>query len=83
MCTVNGFAALVGLLAQTSFDGGPVLLPTTGAEDIAQGQHGIDMLLCPVHACPFQAYVDDQFVAALHHATADGPTLSLKERILD
>lgn len=75
-------AALVGLLAQSGFDPGPVFLPAMGAQDIAQGEHGIDMRLGPMHPCAFQAGMHHQLVAALHHAAANWPTLCLKERVL-
>ena len=82
MGMMKSFATLSSLLAQTGFEFGPVFLPTTGAQDIAQGQHRIDMLFGPVHTGSLQACLDHQFVATLHHAASDRPTLRLKERIL-
>ena len=73
---------LASLVAQSGFDPGPVLLPTTRTKNIAKRQHGVDMLFCPVHAWAFQAGLDDQLVTTLHHATADRPALRLKERVL-
>ena len=75
-------APLTRMLTQSTFDLGPVFLPATGAQDIAQGEQGIDMFFGPVHAWAFQAGMHHQFVATLHHATADRPTLRLKEWIL-
>jgi hypothetical protein len=82
MHLMQSCVSLAGLLAQSGFDLGPVLLPTSRTEYIAQGQHGIDMFFCPVHAWAFQACVHDQFVATLHHATPNRPTLGLKEWVL-
>lgn len=82
MGAVDSTAALLSLLAQPGFDLGPVFPPATRAQDIADGQHGIDMFFCPVHACPFQACLYHQLVTTLHHATANRPTLCLKERVL-
>ena len=55
--------AVTGLLAQPGFNLGPFLLPSTGANHIPEGQHGIDVLVSPVHPRAFQAGFDHQFVA--------------------
>jgi len=82
MSALEESAFLVGVLRQASFDLGPVFAPATGAQDIADGQHGIDMFFCPVHACALQADLHYQLVTTLHHATANRPPLGLKERVL-
>ena len=55
----------------------PLLIPTVTTNDIAQGQHGIDMLSFPVHASAFQTSFDYQFIGTFHHPTPDGPILPL------
>ena len=69
--------------AQPVFNLRPVFSPTTRAEDVTQGEHGIDIRLCPVHASAFETGLNDKLVAAFHDAAADGPTLGLEEGILD
>ena len=80
---MNGFASLAGMLAQPDFDLGPVFPPATGADDVAESEHGIDISLSPMHASSFQASLDDELIAAFHCAAADGPALGLEEGILD
>jgi hypothetical protein len=82
MFLVEPNASLVVLLAELAFDLGPLFSPASRAEDIAQGQHGIDMLVRPMHARTFQACLHHQLVAAFDNAAANGPTLGLKDRIL-
>lgn len=60
----------------------PGLHPTVITHRIAQSQHRIDMLACPVHPCPFQARFDHELVAAFYGATADRPSLGQVDRVL-
>lgn len=60
----------------------PDLLPVLIADDVAQGQHGIDMRSLPMHAHPFESCFHHQLVSALHDARSNGPTRLLIGRIL-
>jgi hypothetical protein len=53
----------------------PALLPALITDSIAQGEHGIDLAWCPMHARSLQAGLDDEFVGALHHPGAKRPSL--------
>ena len=64
------------------FDLRPLFFPAVGADDIANGQHGIDMVFCPMHPRTFQACFDHQLIATFHDATSNGPTLRLKLWVL-
>ena len=64
-------------------NGRPGFGPTIIASDIAQSQHRVDMRACPVHAGALQASLDDQLVATLHGAAADGQALRQVIGVLD
>ena len=83
MFAMDLLSTLSGELAQSVFNFRPIFSPTTGTEDIANGEHGIDIGFCPVHTGAFEASLDHEFVATLDNAAAKGPTLCLKEGILD
>jgi hypothetical protein len=94
MSLMDRLTSLANLFAQTRFDFWPFFFPTIGAQDIADGQYGIDMCFCPpfvprarrcetaVHACAFEACFYHQLVAAFHNPATDWSTLCLKKRIL-
>ena len=67
--------AVLGLREEAGLDVRPFLLPAVITEEVAQGEHGVDVLTLPVHAGAFEARLDHQFVGALDHAAADGPAL--------
>ncbi len=76
------FLAPHGTLASLfAFDQGPHFVPTVVADGIAQGEHGIDVGIRPMHARAFQAVFDDQLIGALDHATTNGPAVRQKLRL--
>ena len=79
---VNFLAALGSLVAYLGFNSRPFLLPAIASQDIAEGQHRIDVFIGPMHPRPFQAGFHLQFIAAFNDSTPDGPALRLKERVL-
>ncbi|GHO48108.1 hypothetical protein KSX_62710 [Ktedonospora formicarum] len=46
----------------------PHLLPSLITHSVAQGKHGVDMVMLPVHPRAFQARLNDELVGTLHHA---------------
>ena len=60
----------------------PFLLPTVVAEEVAQGEHGVDVATLPMHAGALEPGFDDQLVGTLDHAAADGPALLAEAGIL-
>lgn len=71
------------VLTQSGFDLGPFFFPTIRADDISQGQQGIDVWVGPMHPGTLQAGFDHQLVGAFHNPTPDRPALFLELRILE
>jgi hypothetical protein len=70
------------LLPELSGDFGPVFLPAVITDQVAQGDHRVDVLGRPAHAGPFQAGINDHFVPTLDRTGANGQALRLKGGIL-
>jgi hypothetical protein len=62
---------------------GPFLRPTIITDEVAQGEHRVDMRALPVHASAFEPRFDDRLVGAFDHAAADGPALLDKLWVLE
>ena len=74
--------AVLGLGEEAGLDVGPFLLPAVITEEVAQGEHGVDVTTLPVHAGALEPRLDDQLVGTLDHAAADGPALLAEAGIL-
>ena len=57
-------------------------LPAIIADPGAQSQHRIDIAAVPMHARPFESFLDDAGVGTLDASATNGPSLLLKEGIL-
>ena len=74
--------ALATLLLLIGTDFLPRFVPPGTTYRVAQTQHRIDLRTRPMHPGAFQARFDNEFVTTLDTATADGPAVRLKLRIL-
>ena len=72
-----------GLGQELGVNLGPFLCPTVITDEVAQGQHGVDMRAQPVHAGALEPRFDDRLVGAFDHAAADGPALLDERRVLE
>ena len=61
----------------------PAFVPAVISMEIAQGEHGVDMMFSPAHTGSFEALVDDVFMTALYPAGADRIALIPKVGIVD
>ena len=82
MFAMDLLSTLSSELAQSVFNLWPIFSPPTRTEDVTQGEHGIDIGFCPVHASSFEPGLDNKFVAALDNAAANGPAECLEGGIL-
>jgi hypothetical protein len=57
-------------------------LPAVITDRGAQSQQRIDISAFPMHAWPFEAFLDDAGVGTLGASTPNGPCLLLKARIV-
>lgn len=74
--------SLSALLSLICDDAGPFGRPASIGNEIAQGEHRIEVALSPTHASLLEAALDDMFMAAFDCARADGKTMPLKVRVI-
>jgi hypothetical protein len=60
----------------------PTGIPAVVADQVSQGEHRVEMMLCPAHAGAFQPSLHHALVATLNAAGTDGITTTAEVRIV-